>query len=159
MPLPKFPARALEELARHLSVGSSLLVATRDARMRPALARCGAARLGPDGLLRLAIPVPEGATVVANIEANGAIALTAALPITFRTLQVKGADAHRAPWPEQERWVDVHRRAFIEEAVRIGADRASVGEMWSTRFVSIAFTPAEVFDQTPGPSAGLALVP
>jgi hypothetical protein len=72
---------------------------------------------------------------------------------------VKGTDAHHAPWPEQERWVDVHRRAFIEEAGRVGVPRASAGEMWSTRFVSIAFTPAAIFEQTPGPSAGLPLVP
>ena len=120
---------SLDELRGFLALGVSLLVATRDARMKPAIARCGGARLGPDGLVRVAIALPEGGLTLANLESTGAIALTAARPTTYRTLQVKGRDARLVDWPEQEQVVLAHRAA-----------------------------PDEIFDQTPGPSAGLTLV-
>jgi hypothetical protein len=141
-----------------LKLGVSVLAATRDANMRPAISRCGGARVGNDGLVRVAIALPEGARTLANLESTGVIALTAVLPTTYRTLQVKGREARRVEWPELDQIVISHRAAFVEEVLAIGLARENAPVMWSTRFVAIAFTPDEIFDQTPGPSAGLAFV-
>ncbi|MDB4936648.1 MAG: hypothetical protein JWP87_3620 [Labilithrix sp.] len=152
------PTPTLDELGSLLKLGVSVLAATRDANMRPAISRCGGARVGNDGLVRVAIALPEGARTLANLESTGVIALTAVLPTTYRTLQVKGREARRVEWPELDQIVISHRAAFVEEVLAIGLARENAPVMWSTRFVAIAFTPDEIFDQTPGPSAGLAFV-
>lgn len=152
------PTPTLDELGALLKLGVSVLAATRDANMKPAISRCGGARLGDDGLVRVAIALPEGARTLANIESTGVVALTAVLPTTYRTLQVKGHDARRIDWPELEQVALAHRAAFVEQVIAVGLARENAPVMWSTRFVAVAFTPGEIFDQTPGPSAGLAFV-
>ena len=152
------PVPTLVELRSFLQLGVSLLVATRDAGFAPAICRCGGARLGDDGLVRIAVAAPEGNVTVANIESTGVVALTAARPTTYRTLQVKGRDAKRIEWPELDDVVTAHRAAVVEEVTSVGLE-GGIGEMfWSPRFVAIAFSPTEIFDQTPGPSAGVALL-
>jgi hypothetical protein len=141
-----------------LKLGVSVLAATRDVNMKPAISRCGGARLGDDGLVRVAIALPEGARTLANVESTRVVALTAAFPRTYRTLQVKGRDARRIEWPELEQIALSHRAAFVEEVLAVGLSQENAPVMWSTRFVAIAFTPDEIFDQTPGPSAGLTFV-
>jgi hypothetical protein len=152
------PTPTLDELGSLLKLGVSVLAATRDANMKPSIVRCGAARLGDEGLVRVAVPLPEGARTLANLESTRVIALTAVLPTTYRTLQVKGRDARRIEWSGLEEIVIAHRAAFVEEVLAVGLARENAPVMWSTRFVAIAFTPEEIFDQTPGPSAGLTLV-
>ena len=149
---------SLDELRSFLVLGVSLLVGTRDALMRPALVRCGGARLGADGLLRIAIPIPEGESTLANIDATGVIALTAARPTSYRTLQVKGRDAARAEWKELGAVTRAHRSALVAEVVEVGLDGDQSGRSWSNRFVALSFTPQEIFDQTPGPTAGLSML-
>ena len=151
-------APTLGDLRSFLTLGLSLLAATRDARLAPALCRCGGARLGDDNILRVAVAMPEGTRSVADIESTGMIALTGARPTTYRTLQVKGRDARRVVWPELEEVVLAHRAAFVAEVVGIGLPRDLAPAMWSSRFVAVGFTPEEIFDQTPGPSAGRSLV-
>jgi hypothetical protein len=150
-------ASCRDELRSFLSLGVSLLVATRSAGKKPAIARCGLARYGDDGLVRVAVAMPEGAVTLANLDDNGVIALTGARPTNYRTLQVKGHGAHRITWPEMDALVVRHRAAFVEEVCAVGLAREAANVMWSTRFVAIAFVPDVLFDQTPGPAAGLAL--
>lgn len=108
--------------------------------------------------MRVALAMPEGTRTLANIESTGVVALTGARPTTYRTLQLKGRDARRVVWAELEQVVSEHRAAFVAEVVAVGLPREAAPAMWSSRFVAIAFTPEEIFDQTPGPSAGLTLV-
>lgn len=152
----KPPAAALQELKELLTLGVSLVVATRDDGLVPAIVRCGGARLGDDGWVRVAIPLPEGARTVANLEANGAISLTASQPTTYRTLQVKGRRAQRVPWPELSEVTARHRAALVAEVARVGIDAERARRTWSHRFVAVGFEPEELFDQSPGPLAGLA---
>lgn len=152
------PVPTLEELRGFLCLGVSLLVATRDPKMAPTITRCGAARLDDDGLVRVAVPLPEGTRALADLDGTSVIALTAARPTTYRTLQVKGRDARRLEWPGHERIAAAHRSAFVAEVTALGLPRPVAAGMWSRRFATIAFTPHEIFDQTPGPSAGLTLL-
>ncbi|MBX3222497.1 MAG: hypothetical protein KF795_18410 [Labilithrix sp.] len=152
------PAAVLDDLRRFLERGLSLLAVTRDANMMPAIARCGGARLGDDQLLRVLVCVPEGVRALENIDANGAIAFSVVLPTTYRTLQIKGSDARRIDWPGHEAVALAHRPAFQREVAGLGFPPAIAGLLWSKNYVPVGFTPLEVFDQTPGPHAGLALI-
>lgn len=149
-PLPK---AALDNLAGFLSIGPSLLIVTVDAGAVPEVCRCAAARLGEDGLIRLAVPLPEGERAIANVAATGAIALTATRPSTYHGIQVKGRDAQAADWPELAEVVEAHARAFTLEAERMGV-RGLIDRLWSKRFRCVVFTPDAIFDQTPGATAG-----
>jgi hypothetical protein len=148
----------LEELRGFLELGLSIVIATRDEKMVPALCRAGGARLGPDGLVRVLVAMPEGHRTLANLDATGQIAICCCRPLTYRTLQVKGNDARRIEWPGYEEVALAHRPAFRAEVEAIGIPPTLSGLLWSRAFVPIAFTPSEIFDQTPGPTAGLSFI-
>jgi hypothetical protein len=152
------PPAALEDLRAFLELGLSIVIATRDEKMVPALSRAGGARLGADGLVRVLVAIPEGQRTLANVDATGAIALSCVRPLTYRTLQVKGDDARRVEWHGHEEIALAHRPAFRAEIEALGLPRSISGRLWSQTFVAIAFTPVEIFDQTPGPAAGLTLI-
>jgi hypothetical protein len=148
-----------QDLQAFLSLGVSLALATRDDRMAVELVRCAACTLSADGRVFFAVPVPEGQRTVLNLERTGVVALTAALPADYRTVQLKGTDARRVDWPEQTQRVEQHRAIFCESLLSLGVPEAYTRSLWSQECVSFAFTPTEAFDQTPGPAAGLPLAP
>lgn len=149
-------ASALADLREFACLGVSLMLVTRDERLMPEITRVAGARLGDDGLLRLALPLPESRRAVWNLETTPVVALSLVLPTTYRTLQVKGNDAHRVDWPDHETIARQHADNFIEEVVAVGIPRELADSFFShRRYVTIAFTPLEMFDQTPGPASGL----
>jgi hypothetical protein len=157
MRVPAVPV-ARTELAEFISQGVSLAAVTRDDRMIVELTRCGAARMSSDGRVWVAIPLPEGRRTLANIEATGVIALSAAYPLDYRTVQLKGSDAQRLEWADLERVTTEHRQRMADVLHQLRAPHAPY-HLWSREFAAIVFTPSELYDQTPGPLAGLALAP
>ena len=95
----------------------------------------------------------------ANLERNGAVAVGFSPPTIARAVQVKGV-ASRVGEPEAadlER-VERHVRSFVAEAGRIGAPAELSRRMFvGTGLVAVGFSIDEVFDQTPGPTAGRRL--
>ncbi len=145
---------ALDRLGGFLSIGPSLLIVTAGAGGVPEVCRCAAARLGADGVLRLAVPLPEGERSLANVAATGQIALTATRPSTYHGMQVKGREARVEDWSELAEAVETHARVFTAEAERMGV-RGLIDLLWSKRFRCVAFAPDAIFEQTPGANAGL----
>lgn len=150
---------ALRDLRSFLELGVSLTAATRDERMVVEITRCAAAMLHPDGRVFVAVPMPEGKRTLANIEATGVIAFSAALPSDYSTVQLKGADARQVEWPEQEQATQRHRQRFAAMMKKVGLPEDHARIMWSSTYVAIAFTPTAIYDQTPGPTAGLVIAP
>jgi hypothetical protein len=147
-----------KDVAAFLAQGVSLALATRDDRRVVELVRCAAARVDAAGRVFVAVPLPEGKRSLANIRSTGVVALSAALPTTYSTVQLKGTDAQCLTWPEQEAAVAEHRQRFAAIMERIGMDASLAYELYSEgEYESIVFTPTEIYDQTPGPSAGLSL--
>jgi hypothetical protein len=146
----------LRGLGEFLRLSPSLALATCDAAGRPEIVRAGGARLMPSGKLRVLVPFPEGARSIANISATGRAALTGAMLATWRTLQVKGTDAVVIEWPE-------HVGLAQEQMAGLGAQITAIGwplemhlALWSDReFRALELTPTELYEQTPGPGAGL----
>jgi len=150
------PATA-PDLAEFLTLGVSLMAATRDRRMTVELTRCAAARIQSDGRIVVAVPVPEGQRTLDNVERTGIFALSAALPTSYRTLQLKGRDAVRTDWPEKDLASSEHRARFVQALMEIGWPGHYASAFWSLECQAVVFTASEIFDQTPGPDAGRLL--
>ena len=149
---------ALADLREFLCLGVSLTVVTRDERLAPEITRVAGARLGEDGLLRFALPLPEARRTIWNLEASPMVALSVVLPTTYRNLQVKGNDAHAIDWPGHETIARAHGDAFAEQVVAVGISREFADSFFShSRYATFAFTPQSIYDQTPGPTSGLPL--
>ena len=140
--------------------GVAVGVATRDDDLRPEFARGWGPEVSADGRsLALCVSAPEGSRMRANLVGNGAVAVGFSPPTIARAMQVKGV-AMRVREPEAadlER-VDQHVQSFVAEAERIGAPAELSRRMFvGTGLVSVEFSIDEVFDQTPGPTAGRRL--
>jgi hypothetical protein len=97
--------------------------------------------------------------VRANLERNGALAVGFSPPTIARAVQVKGV-ASRVGEPEAADLarVERHVRSFVAEAERIGAPAQLSRRMFvGTGLIAVWFSIDEVFDQTPGPTAGRRL--
>jgi hypothetical protein len=140
--------------------GVAVGVATRDDNLRPEFARGWGPEVSADGRsLTVCVSAPEGSWMRANLERNGAVAVGFSPPTIARAVQLKGV-ATRVGEPEAadlER-VERHVRSFVAECERIGAP-AELSERMFVRagLVAVEFSIDEVFDQTPGPTAGRRL--
>ena len=140
--------------------GVAVGVATRDDDLRPEFARGWGPEVSADGRsVTLCVSAPEGSRMRANLERNGAVAVGFSPPTIARAVQVKGV-ATRVGEPEAadlER-VERHVRSFVAEAARIGAPAELSQRMFVRNgLVAVQFSIDEVFDQTPGPTAGRRL--
>jgi hypothetical protein len=140
--------------------GVAVGVATRDDDLKPEFARGWGPGVSADGRsVALCVSAPEGSQMRANLERNGAVAVGFSPPTIARAVQVKGV-ATRVGEPEAadlER-VERHLRSFVAEAERIGAPPELAQRMFvRTGLVAVQFSVDEVFDQTPGPTAGRRL--
>jgi hypothetical protein len=140
--------------------GVAVGVATRDDNLRPEFARGWGPQVSADGRsLTLCVTAPTGSRMRANLDRNGALAVGFSPPTIARAVQVKGA-ASRVGDPEAADLdrVERHLRSFVAEAERIGAPAELSRRMFvGTGLVAVAFSIDEVYDQTPGPTAGRRL--
>ena len=137
--------------------GVAVGVATRDADLRPEFARGWGPEVSADRRsLRVCVSAPEGSRMRANLEGNGAVAVGFSPPTIARAVQVKGiATAVAEPEAADLERVERHSRSFVAEAARIGAPVEIARRMFvRTGLVAVQFSVDEVFDQTPGPTAG-----
>jgi hypothetical protein len=140
--------------------GVAVGVATRDDDLRPEFARGWGPEVSADGRsLTLCVSAPEGSRMRANLERNGALAVGFSPPTIARAVQVKGV----ATWVGEAEAADLERverhvRSFVAEAERIGAPADLARRMYvGVGLVAVGLSIDEVFDQTPGPTAGRRL--
>lgn len=111
--------------------------------------------MGP-ARIRLCVAAGGCSPIHDNLAANGRTAVTASLPRTYQTVQLKGAVTSLGP-P-----TDADRQEAAAHAARFGAlvERLGVrhsGCLLYGELVAVTFAVAERFDQTPGPGAGAPL--
>jgi hypothetical protein len=140
--------------------GVAVGVATRDDDLRPEFARGWGQEVSAGGRsVTLCVSAPEGSLMRANLERNGAVAVGFSPPTIARAVQVKGvATVVGEPDAADLERVERHVRSFVAEAGRIGAPAELSQRMFvGAGPVAIQFSIDEVFDQTPGPTAGRRL--
>jgi len=144
------------DLAVFVRRGVAIVVATRDDERRPELSRGWGPSVSDDGAeTTLCVAAAPGSATLANLEANGAIAATFSDPPSYRTVQMKGEVVELcAPGAELLARVEEHFAAFADELERFGIARDAARMFLDADLVAVSFAVRELYDQTPGPSAG-----
>jgi hypothetical protein len=145
-----------DDLARFIESGLSLLVGTRDGRLVPEATRGLAPRVEPGGReVTIFLPDASGRVALANLAANGRIAVCISRPSDHRTFQLKGRVVGLAAAVEAERpHLDRYRCAFAQELAQVGLPARLTLRMAWWPCHAVRFEVAQVFVQTPGPGAG-----
>lgn len=148
-----------DDLKRFLESGLVVLVATRNDALQPFVTRGWGVLVHDDDRLRISVCVPRQASArtLADLAANGRIAVSCGHQATFRAVQIKG----RSVLVEDASMIEgALERAteqfalFVEEAVKLGVPPHLAQVLFTTDLVSITVVADEIFDQTPGPGAG-----
>src|SRR5262249_29751286 len=163
--MSRHPVTIDDELKAFLEGPVSVLVGTRDSRLVPEITRAWGPHVSEDRQsVSLCVPLATSRKTLDNLEANGRIAVSFALPINYRTFQLKGRHAKTAePQSTDLAFVERHREAFAVVNESLGQPRQLVEAFWqaeietSAALVKIHFVPEQVFNQTPGPGAGRRL--
>ena len=110
---------------------------------------------GPDTVVRVLLDVDDMATI-ANAAGRGQMAVTATSVRTFHSMQMKGVARYVEPATEGDqararRYMD----AFFTDLSETDGTPAKLLECFEPRaFVACELEVHELYDQTPGPSAG-----
>lgn len=147
------------EVVSFLESGLSVLVGTRDARLRPEALRAVGARVEAGGAeLTVFLPAATSARTLANLHDNGRIAVCFSRPMDHRSLQVKGrlvalSEGDAAERAAIERYVQALAACWQEIGVPPAVPRRLA--RWPAHAARLRIE--EVFVQTPGPGAGAPL--
>ena len=149
------------DLVAMMARGVSVIVASRDAGLRPSLMRAVGSRVEAGGDITVYLARPQSRQLLQDIAATGQIAVVFSEPSTHRSVQLKAsrvemrsADAGDAPV------LASYLRAMEQEVQQVGFPPPLTRAMLAHRIedvVALRFTPEQAFEQTPGPRAGAAL--
>lgn len=142
--------------------GVSVIVASRDAQLRPSLMRAMGSQLGADGaLITVYLRPSQARPLLADLAAGGPIAVVFSDPASNRTLQVKAGGARaRAVTPADQAVLRRYRVSMQQRIGQVGFGPDFVAAFLAAPaddLVALEFTPESAFDQTPGPGAGRTL--
>jgi hypothetical protein len=144
---------------QHLSAGSSVRLGSCRSDGRPAICRALGADLLPDGRMLILAAAGPAADVLEGIRETSQVAAVLGLPMTHRTLHVKGRDACVGlAEPEHQELLVARREAFFKQVEPFGFDRDTLLDNWYTvddgELMTVTFTLSGAWNQTPGPGAG-----
>jgi len=148
-----------KELAAFLEEGIGIQIGTRNAALEPNGSRVVAVRV-EDGGAHIVAFVPERAAahVLPDLEANGQAALVFARPPDERSCQVKGTFAGMGTTgAKEERFAREQWARWLQRLTTIGLPLATLEGWDAWPCVAIRIRVTALFNQTPGPNAGVAL--
>ena len=143
--------------------GVSVIVSSRDAALRPSLMRAVGSHIDADGTeITVYLARSQSRQLLQDLASCGRIAVVFSSPSTHRSVQVKGTGINgRAATADDLPLLMRYRQAMEYEICSIGYRLEFLHAMLAFELedlVAISFTPAEAFDQTPGPKAGSQIV-
>lgn len=152
------------EHAEFITAGVSIIVAGRDAQNETTVARAVGCRVtGDRRRVTVFLPAGQSGALLADVRANGCVAVVFSEPTTHRAIQLKGADAAVVPLAADDpHLLAAYRTRLAARVAPLGFSEAFVRAVLSVvpgDVVAIAFTPSGAFSQTPGPKAGFPLQP
>ena len=147
------------ELAAFLEEGLIIHLGTRNARLEPSGARVAAVTVDEDGHhVTVYVPKVAAPRVLPDLEENGQAALVFVRPTDERSCQVKGVYVSSRAAPTRERNVVTTQRAKAGRNLEQVGFPTKLAEGWATwPSVAVRLRVTAVFDQTPGPGAGVQL--
>lgn len=158
MAAPLIPPELLAPMRR----GVSVIVASRDAALRPSVMRAVGSLVADDGSrITVFLAARQSRQLLQDIAATGQVAVVFSAPSSHRTVQVKASDARLRPAAEADRpALQRYLESMEREIGQVGYGPPMVRAMLAHQLedvVAVEFAPAQAFDQTPGPRAGTAL--
>jgi hypothetical protein len=150
-----------EVLAR-LAQGVSVIVASRDAQLRPSLMRAVGSRIEEGGqAVTVYLSRRQSRQLLQDLAATGQVAAVFSVPSTHQTVQLKASKVEMRPaGPADAPVLQEYLAAMEQEIQRVGFAPPLTRAMLAHRLdevVAVRFAPEQAFDQTPGPRAGAAL--
>jgi len=146
--------------AEYLHSGCALLVCTVGADGHPRAGRAWGLTVvdAEAGRVRLLVEADDHITV-ANIRGGGAVAITATSVMTFRSMQLKGRGLGiEQPTPEDGAKRDQYTHDFLRDVYATNSYDMDIMERWARRPIVASLIEVDSsYDQTPGPSAGVAI--
>ena len=146
-------------ISRCLEPGMSILVGTVDERGRPSCCRAIALTSSDDlATVTAYVPVATSRSVIADIAATRRMAIVANQPIEHLSVQLKGTTGTTRLAREDERQLVRDRiEAFGDVLEDLGVPRRITRSITFWPAFAIDLQVEEIFEQTPGPKAGLRL--
>jgi hypothetical protein len=149
------------ELAEFFASGISVLVGTRDARLRPDCVRASGVAAEPRrNVVTVFLPAATSERARANLEDNGRIAVTVTRAIDHRSLQVKGRVLELRDSTEEE--LGEIRRYLADLALdwgQVGVPCKATQALNHWPSYTVRLRVEALFEQTPGPDAGNRMAP
>jgi len=145
-----------KQLSAFLEEGLSIHIASRNDRLEPDAALVAAVRVEADGQHVIAfVPTVAVHPVLADLRANGQVAVVCARPPDERGCQVKGTFVEAWNARDDERSLVASQwERFRDRLEAIGLPRVATNGWVMWPCTAIRFRVQAVFDQTPGPGAG-----
>jgi hypothetical protein len=149
-----------DRLVEFLQQGLAINIGTRNARFEPSAAYVGAAIVDADRRhLTVYVPTVAAEAVLDDLHANGQAAVVFARPEDDRACQVKGTFVSARPaTDDEEPLVFGQLEGFLRQVAIIGMPGESSRGWIVWPAVAVRLRVSAVFDQTPGPKAGAALL-
>ena len=150
-------------LAAFMQQGVGIVLSSRDAALTPTVVRATGCKVSAD-LRRVTVFVwqPWATALIDSVQATGALASVFCEVPSHRTIQIKALDASMAAIARRDhRRIEDYREAFAEALAALGYRRSLAYGLVGgdpAECIGIAYTPAALFGQTPGPHAGEPLV-
>lgn len=136
--------------------GVAVMVATRDADLRPEVSRAWGPLLSEDGTqLSVCVEAPPGSAMARNLESGRPCAATMARLASPMIVQMTGPVLEAAA-PTQDRLdaVATHIERFVVEAGSVGVPEAIARGMVGPDLVAVTMQVSARTDETPGDRAG-----
>jgi hypothetical protein len=153
------PPKEPHKLQRYVEGGISVIVGTVDAERIPTCCR-GIALTTKDNFETVTVYVPAATAqeTIANVATTRRVAISASEPLSHGSVQIKGVSrgVKLAP-PADEELVRTRLHQFADVLDEIGQPRRVTHRIAHWPAFAIEVSVEEVFDQTPGPTAGTPL--
>ena len=146
----------IADLVRH---GVAVIVATRDAELRPELGRAWGPALSEDGeRLTVCVEAAPESPMARNLASGSSAAAMLARLASHTTVQLKGTVVEVAT-PTQDRLDAVHEHvdAFVAETAAVGVPESIARALVAPDLLTVTIEVRERFDETPGSRAGTPL--
>lgn len=149
------------DLVAMMARGVSVIVGSRDARLRPSIMRAVGSRVDEGGQsIAVYLARRQSRQLLQDLAATGQLAVVFSEPSTHRSVQLKASRvAMRAADAGDLPVLQAYLRSMEHELGQIGFDVSVARAVLAHRLedvVAVRFAPEQAFEQTPGPRAGAA---
>lgn len=150
------------DLVAMMARGVSVIVASRDARLRPSIMRAVGSGVEPGaGAITVYLARRQSRRLLEDLAATGQIAVVFSEPSTHRSVQLKAGRVEMRGAGEGDAPVlAAYLCSMEQELQQVGFGPPVARALLAHRLedvVAVRFVPEQAFEQTPGPRAGAAL--